>query len=124
MSDDIYVKSMEDVIIGTGVILVCVTVSLVSAPAFPAVGMFFSASASTGMNFALQSGAISFAAAAITKLSLFWWEIFCFFKDNYCKRRMVPLCFAAGSDGRVRIRHSCYNEYSEVSYEVFHWRCI
>lgn len=67
VSDDIYVKAMEDVIIGTGVILICVTVSVVVAPAAPAVGMIFAASASTGTAFALESGAISFAATAIAK---------------------------------------------------------
>lgn len=67
VNDDIYVKAMEDVIVGSGVILVCVTVSLVAAPAAPAVGMIFAASASTGTTFALHSGAISFAAAAIAK---------------------------------------------------------
>ena len=67
VSDDIYVKAMENVIIGSGVILICVTVSLVAAPAAPAVGMIFAASASTGTAFALESGAISFAAAAIAK---------------------------------------------------------
>ncbi len=65
--DDVYVKAMEDVLVGTGVILVCVTVSLVAAPAAPAVGMIFAASASTGTAFAFESGAISFAAAAIAK---------------------------------------------------------
>ena len=67
VNDDIYVKAMEDVLIGTGVILICVTVSVVAAPAAPAVGMIFAASASTGTAFALESGAISFAAAAIAK---------------------------------------------------------
>lgn len=67
VNDDIYVKAMEDVLVGTGVILICVTVSVVAAPAAPAVGMIFAASASTGTAFALESGAISFAAAAIAK---------------------------------------------------------
>lgn len=67
VADDVYVKAMEDVIIGSGVILICVTVSLVAAPAAPAVSMIFAASASTGTAFALESGAISFAAAAIAK---------------------------------------------------------
>ena len=67
VSDDVYVKAMEDVIIGAGVILICVTVSLVAAPAAPAIGMIFAASASTGLAFALESSAISFAAAAIAK---------------------------------------------------------
>lgn len=67
VNEDIYVKAMEDVLIGTGVILICVTVSVVAAPAAPAVGMIFAASASTGIAFALESGVISFAAAAIAK---------------------------------------------------------
>ena len=65
VSDDVYVKAMEDVIIGSGVILVCVTVSIVAAPAAPAVSMIFAASASTGTAFALESGTISFVSAAI-----------------------------------------------------------
>ena len=67
VSDEVYVKAMEDVIIGSGVILVCVTVSIVAAPAAPAVSMIFAASASTGTAFALESGTLSFAAAAIVK---------------------------------------------------------
>ena len=67
LSDDVYVKALEDVIIGSGVILVCVTVSIVSAPTAPAVSMIFAASAKTGTAFALESGALSFVAAAITK---------------------------------------------------------
>ena len=67
LSDDIYVKAMEDVLIGSGVILVCVTVSVVAAPTVPAIGMIFAASASTATTFALESGTISFAAAAIAK---------------------------------------------------------
>ena len=67
VSDDVYVKAMENVIIGSGVILVCVTVSIVAYPAAPAVSMIFAASASTGTTFALESGTISFVAAAIAK---------------------------------------------------------
>ena len=66
-NDDVYVKAMEDVLIGTGVILVCVTVSAVASPVAPAVSVIFAASASTGTTFALESGAISFAAATIVK---------------------------------------------------------
>ena len=58
---------LEDVIVGTGVILICVTVSVVSAPAEPAVNMIFAASAKTGTKFALESGVTSFVAAAIVK---------------------------------------------------------
>ena len=67
VSDEVYVKAMEDVIIGSGVILVCVTVSIVASPAAPAVSMIFAASATTGTTFALESGTISFFAAAIAK---------------------------------------------------------
>lgn len=67
LTDDIYVKALEDVIVGSGVILVCVTVSIVSAPTAPAVSMIFAASATTGTSFAMESGALSFAAAAIAK---------------------------------------------------------
>lgn len=67
LDEDVYAKAMENVIIGTGVILVSVTVSFVTAPALPAVSMIFATSASTGTIFALQSGSISFAAAAIVK---------------------------------------------------------
>ena len=67
LSDDVYVKALEDVIVGSGVILICVTVSIVSAPAAPAVSMIFAASATTGTTFALESGAMSFVAAAVAK---------------------------------------------------------
>lgn len=67
LTDDVYIKALEDVIVGTGVILICVTVSVVSAPAAPAVSMIFAASATTGTSFALESGAMSFVAAAIAK---------------------------------------------------------
>lgn len=67
VSDDVFIKAMENVLIGIGVILICVTVSIVAAPAAPAVAMIFAASASTGTAFALESGGIGFAAAAIAK---------------------------------------------------------
>lgn len=67
LTDDVYVKALEDVIVGTGVILICVTVSIVSASNAPAVNMIFAASAATGTSFALESGVMSFVAAAITK---------------------------------------------------------
>ncbi len=66
--DDTYDKVIKNVAIGTGVILVCVTVSVVTggAGAPTAVSMVFAASAKTGTVMALSSGAISGAAAAIT----------------------------------------------------------
>ncbi len=64
--DDTYEKVLRNVAIGTGVILICVTVSVVTAGAgVPAVSMIFAAAAKTGTSFALSSGAISAAAAGI-----------------------------------------------------------
>ena len=54
---DIYDKMLEDVIIGVGVILVCVTVSAVAGTG-TAVGAIFAASASTGAKFAISSAVI------------------------------------------------------------------
>ena len=67
VNDDIFVKALEDAIVGAGVIMICVTISLVSAPAAPAVSMIFAASATTGTSFAMESSAMSFVAAAIAK---------------------------------------------------------
>ncbi|HJC49249.1 MAG TPA: hypothetical protein H9754_01490 [Candidatus Anaerostipes avistercoris] len=65
--DDTYEQVIKNIAIGTGVILVCATVSVASvgvgAPA--AVSMVFAASAKTGATFALSSGIISTAGAAI-----------------------------------------------------------
>ena len=64
--DDTYDRVIKNVAIGTGVILVCVTVSVVSggvgAPA--AVSMIFATAAKTGTAYALSSGTISAVAAA------------------------------------------------------------
>lgn len=63
--DDTYDRIIKNVAIGTGVILVCVTVSVVSggvgAPA--AVSMIFASAAKTGTIYALSSGTISAVAA-------------------------------------------------------------
>lgn len=63
--DDTYNRVIKNVAIGTGVILVCVTVSVVSsgvgAPA--AVSMIFASAAKTGTIYALSSGTISAVAA-------------------------------------------------------------
>lgn len=65
--DDTYEQVIKNVAIGTGVILVCATVSVASggvgAPA--AVSMVFATSAKTGATFALSSGVISTAGTAI-----------------------------------------------------------
>ncbi len=58
--DDTYEKVLKNVAIGTGVILVCVTVSVVSGGlGAPAVSMVFAASAKSGAIFAASSGALS-----------------------------------------------------------------
>lgn len=64
--DDTYDRALQDVAIGTGVILICVTVSVVSGGvgAVP-VSMVFAASAKTGTAMALSSGVISAAAAGV-----------------------------------------------------------
>lgn len=62
--DDTYDRALQDVAIGTGVILICVTVSVVTAGAGAApIAMVFAASAKTGTEMALSSGVISAAAA-------------------------------------------------------------
>lgn len=65
--DDTYDRVIKNVAIGTGVILVCVTVSVVSggvgAPA--AVSMIFASAAKTGTVYALSSGTISAVAAGM-----------------------------------------------------------
>ena len=58
--DESYERMIKNVVIGTGVILVCVTVSIVSrAAGAAAVSMVFAASAKTGTICALSSGVIS-----------------------------------------------------------------
>lgn len=64
--DDTYEKVIKNVAIGTGVILVCVTVSAVTAGA-PAVSAIFAVSAKSGTAVALSSGVIGGAAAGIVK---------------------------------------------------------
>ena len=64
--DDSYKQVLKNVAIGSGVILVCVTVSVVSGGlGAPAVSMIFAASAKTGTIMALSSGALSAVAAGI-----------------------------------------------------------
>ena len=59
---------LKNVAIGTGVILVCVTVSVVSAGAgAPAVSMIFAASAKTGTVMALSSGGFGAISAGIVR---------------------------------------------------------
>lgn len=66
--DNTNAQMLKNVVIGSGVILVCVTVSVVSAGVgAPAVAAVFAASAKTGTAFALSSGAISGISAAIIR---------------------------------------------------------
>lgn len=64
--DDTYENVIKNVAIGTGVILVCVTVSVVTGGAgAPAISMIFAVSAKTGTVMALSSGTISAVASGI-----------------------------------------------------------
>lgn len=64
--DDTYDQIIKNVAIGTGVILVCVTVSAVTAGAgAPAVSLIFAASAKTGTIMALSSGALGGVASGV-----------------------------------------------------------
>lgn len=65
--DDSFEKAIKNVAIGSGVILICVTVSVVSGGVgAPAINMIFAASAKTGTIAALSSGTISAAVVGIT----------------------------------------------------------
>lgn len=65
--DDSTERIIKNVAVGGGVILLCVTVSVVSAGAgAPAVSMIFAAAAKTGTSFALSSAVLGGAAATIT----------------------------------------------------------
>lgn len=66
--DDTFDQVIRNVAIGSGVILLCVTVSVVSAGAgAPAVSMIFAASAKSATTFALSSGVISGVSAGIVE---------------------------------------------------------
>lgn len=64
--DDTYDQILKNVAIGTGVILICVTVSVVSGGlGAPAVSMIFAASAKTGAIMGLSSGVFSGVSAGV-----------------------------------------------------------
>lgn len=66
--DDTYDQVVRNIAVGTGVILVCVTVSAVAGAAgAPAASVIFAVSAKSGAVVALSSGAISGVSAAIFK---------------------------------------------------------
>ena len=64
--DDTYDRIIQNVAIGTGVILICVTVSAATYGAAPAVSAIFACAAKSGTIMALSSGTISGIATAIT----------------------------------------------------------
>lgn len=64
--DHSYASVLRNVAVGTGVILICVTVSAVSAGiGAPAISMIFAASAKTGTMMALSGGALGSVSAGI-----------------------------------------------------------
>lgn len=63
--DDTYNQVLKNVAIGTGVILICVTVSVVSGGFASSVSLVFAASAKTGTSFALSSGVISGVSSGV-----------------------------------------------------------
>ena len=65
--DDTYERVIKNVAIGTGVILLCVTVSVLTAGSAPAVSMIFCMSAKAGATAALSSGAIGGVSAGVVK---------------------------------------------------------
>ena len=66
--DDTFDEVVRNVAIGTGVILICVTVSVVTAGAgAPAISMVFAASAKSATIFALSSGVLSGVSAGVVK---------------------------------------------------------
>lgn len=58
-------RIIKNIAIGTGVILVCVTVSVVTAGSVPAVSMIFASAASSATKYALSAGVISGVASGI-----------------------------------------------------------
>lgn len=63
--DDTYDKVVKNVAFGTGVILLCVTVSVVTGGAAPAVSVIFAASAKSASIFALSGGVFSGVASGV-----------------------------------------------------------
>lgn len=63
--DDTYDQIIRNVAVGTGVILICVTVSVVTGGTAPAVSMIFACAAESGAIMGLSSGVITGAAAGL-----------------------------------------------------------
>ncbi len=65
IDDSWYYEALKNIAIGTGVILICVTVSVVTAGSAPAVSMIFAASAKGAATFATPSALISGVSSGI-----------------------------------------------------------
>ena len=65
--DDTFNTVVKNVAMGSGVILVCTTVSALAAPSAPAVSMIFAVAGKTGTEAALSIGAISALTAGAAK---------------------------------------------------------
>lgn len=63
--DDTYEKVLKNVAIGSGVILLCVTVTVLTGGTAPAISLIFAASAKSATVFALSSGIFSFVSSAV-----------------------------------------------------------
>lgn len=63
--DDIYEKVLKNILVGSGVIMVCVTVSVATGGVAPAISMIFAVSAKTGTVAAASSGLIAGVSAGI-----------------------------------------------------------
>lgn len=61
---DSFDKVIQNVMIGSGVILICVTVSLVAAPSVPAVSLIFATSTKTATTFAISSATLDGVVSA------------------------------------------------------------
>lgn len=67
VNDEAYAKVIKNVAVGSGVILVCATVSVVTAGTAPAISVVFAASATSGTALALESGVLGGVAAGIAR---------------------------------------------------------
>ncbi len=66
--DDTYNKVLKNITIGTGVILICITVSAITAGVgAPAISMIFAVSAKSASTLAISSGIISGVASGVVK---------------------------------------------------------
>lgn len=63
--DDTYMRVLKNVAIGTGVILICVTVSAIATTGAPTVSMIFACAAKTGTAVALNGSAMGFLSAGV-----------------------------------------------------------